>query len=210
MNTPSHAILNLSLLVHARPDAIAPVIGGAILPDVPMLVMYVWARKIRRQSEHQVWSETYWHPFWQQVNHTFHSMPLAAIGATLCYLLDWPALALLFFSALLHCLGDFPLHNHDAHRHFLPFSNYRFISPISYWDPRYHGRVVAQVEKVAVLLATLYLLPQVDSWFIRGLMVAVNLTYFSGLFYRWVFQGCIRTQALHSRQQLREEEEMAL
>ncbi len=195
MNTPSHAIVNLALLMNGRSEAVLPVIIGATLPDIPMFVMYFWAKRIRRQSEAKIWSETYWQPHWQQVVHLFHSIPLAAIAATLAHFLGWQWLKLVGLSAILHSLGDLPIHNHDAHRHFLPFSQYRFISPISYWDPRHHGRVVAWVERGLVLVISIYLFPHVDFWVVRFLLVALNLSYLTGHFYRWVFQGCLRTQA---------------
>jgi hypothetical protein len=67
-----------------------------------------------------------------------------------------PDLALFCASALLHALCDFPLHAIDAHRHFLPFSQYRFISPLSYWDVRYHAQKVAVVESLLVLVGSSY------------------------------------------------------
>ena len=66
-------------------------------------------------------------------------------------------LAAFFGSMLLHALADLPLHAEDAHRHFLPFSHYRFISPISYWDVRYHAREVAIVETLVVAGAAAFL-----------------------------------------------------
>jgi hypothetical protein len=48
---------------------------------------------------------------------------------------------------------DLPLHHEDAHRHFLPFTNWRFISPVSYWDPEYHGRIIAVIEILFTLAA---------------------------------------------------------
>lgn len=191
MNTPSHAILNLALL-SSQPQAVVPVIAGGILPDVPMFVMYFWAKRVRRLPERQIWAETYWHPFWQAANHSFHSIPLQAIAIGLCHGLHWSFGELLFLSALLHSFADLPLHNHDAHRHFFPFSHYRFISPISYWDPRCFGREVGRVEKLLVLAASVYLFAAIDSWLIRVLLVIVNATYLTGYFYRWVFQGCVR------------------
>jgi hypothetical protein len=195
MNTPSHAIVNLALLMNGRSEAVLPIIVGAVLPDVPMFVMYFWAKRVLRQSEAQVWSETYWKPHWQWAVHLFHSIPLAAIATFLFHLIGWQWLELICLSAILHSLGDLPLHNHDAHRHFLPFSRYRLISPISYWDPRHYGRLIAWVEKGLVLALSIYLFPIVNSWVIRLLLVAFNLSYLTGHFYRWVFQDCLRTQA---------------
>ncbi len=194
MNTPSHAIVNLALLIDQQPEAILPIAIGAVLPDVPMFVMYFWARGIRRQCERQIWRETYWTPFWQTINHSFHSIPLAAIAAISAHFAGWQLAELLFLSAILHSLGDLPIHNHDAHRHFLPFSHFRFISPLSYWDPRHHGRIVSLVEKLLVLAATLYIFPMLDSWLARGLLVTVNLAYLSGYFYRAVSQSCVEAK----------------
>lgn len=195
MNTPSHAILNLVVLMDQQPQTVLPIVLGGILPDVPMFVLYFWAKGVRRQSEQQIWAETFWLPFWQNINHTFHSIPLAGIGLTIAHSAGWQVAELLFLSMLLHCLGDLPLHNYDAHRHFLPFSQYRFISPLSYWDPKYHGRTVALVERMLVLVATLYLFPQIDSWTVRILMLLVNGFYLTGQFYRLVSHGCVASKA---------------
>ncbi len=190
MNTPSHAILNLTVLMQVQPEAVTPIVCGAVLPDVPMFVMYLWAKQVRQQSEQQIWEEIYWTPFWQRINHGFHSIPLQVGGMAVSHLAGWTPLEILFLSAVFHALGDLPIHNHDAHRHFFPFSNYRFISPLSYWDPQHHGKVVALVEKILVLASTIYLLPRVDHWLLQGLMVLFNVTYWTGYFYRIVFQRC--------------------
>ncbi|MEQ9571409.1 MAG: hypothetical protein RLN95_04890, partial [Nitratireductor sp.] len=42
-------------------------------------------------------------------------------------------------SALLHSLIDFLTHRADAHMHLWPLSDWRFRSPVSYWDPDYYG-----------------------------------------------------------------------
>lgn len=194
MNTPSHAVVNLALLLDQQPEALLPVTMGAVLPDIPMFVMYFWAKHLRRQSERQIWTETYWKPFWQTINHSFHSIPIAAIGAAIAHVAGWQIAELLFLSAILHCLGDLPIHNHDAHRHFLPFSHYRFISPLSYWDPHHHGRIVSFVEKLLVLAATLYLFPFITSLPVRVLLVGINLAYFSGYFYRAISHGCVQAK----------------
>ncbi|WP_110984508.1 hypothetical protein [Acaryochloris thomasi] len=175
MNTPSHAILNLALLL-PEPQALPIITLGAILPDVPMFVLYAWA-KIRRIPARQLWTETYYLPFWQTWTDLFHSIPLASVGVGVGILCQSHTLALLSGSAVLHSLLDLPVHHDDAHRHFFPFHHYRFISPVSYWDPRHHGYIVALVEILLVLIATLYLFPIVESVFVQGLFIAVNVLY---------------------------------
>ncbi|MBD1923054.1 hypothetical protein H6F77_18545 [Microcoleus sp. FACHB-831] len=178
MNTPSHVILNLAILIN--PQSISqplPILCGAVLPDIPMFLLYFWAKFIRRLPERQIWTETYYEPFWQNITHTFHSIPLALIGWLVAYYFSWQEIQIIFSSVFLHSLCDLPVHNDDAHRHFLPFSNYRFISPISYWDVKHHGEVVAKVEMLLVLVATLYVLPFFHSYISKGLLIGVNLMY---------------------------------
>jgi hypothetical protein len=154
-----------------------PILYGAVLPDIPMFLLYFWAKFIRRLPERQIWTETYYEPFWQNITHTFHSIPLALIGWVVAYYLGWQEIQLIFSSVFLHSLFDLPVHNDDAHRHFLPFSNYRFISPISYWDVKHHGEVVAKVEMLLVLVATLYVFPFFHSYISKSLLIGVNLMY---------------------------------
>lgn len=75
---------------------------------------------------------------------------------------------------LLHHLGDLPLHHDDAHRHFFPLSNFRLISPVSYWDPQHYGTLVALVELAAVLVASAYLLRLVKSRWGRAVLLLAN------------------------------------
>ncbi len=204
MNTPSHALINLSLLLPVAPASplfAGAIFVGSILPDLPMFVLYVWAKGIKRQPEGKIWSKTYWEPFWQNFTHGFHSIPLGLLGAVgvtmvwgdISHPFDSPW-ACLFFSAVLHDLGDLPVHHDDAHRHFLPFSRYRFISPFSYWDRRYHARWVSLVEKLLVLVATAFLWVPFQSWVIRTLLLAVNLLYWSSYCYRFFVRGCEQAQ----------------
>ena len=68
--------------------------------------------------------------------------------------LRWSAfLFALFLSLLLHTLGDLPLHHDDGHRHFFPFLDWRFESPVSYWDPAHYGLWFSLVEATAVAVA---------------------------------------------------------
>ncbi len=178
MNTPSHAILNLAILL-PQPQATAalPIIAvGAVLPDIPMFVLYLWA-KLRRIPPSTLWTETYYQAFWQNWTDLFHSIPLAVLGGGVGLLVHSQFLVLLCGSAVLHSLLDLPVHHDDAHRHFFPFHPYRFVSPFSYWDPRHYGYIVALIEIVLVVLATIYLFPQVESMLVKGTFISVNLLY---------------------------------
>ncbi len=46
---------------------------------------------------------------------------------------------------------DLPVHHDDGHRHFFPLSDWRFASPVSYWDPEHYGRIVGTAEAVFVV-----------------------------------------------------------
>ena len=157
MNTPAHVIINL-LLLSRKPDhrRSAIIVAGALLPDLAIIVFYGW-HLLLGTNESQIWSVEYYRPLWQGGIDIFNSIPLISLAM----LLSWYArqyLLLIFFSSmLLHVFGDLPLHHDDAHRHFFPFSDWRFESPVSYWDPAHHGAWAGLVEFVSVLAAALWM-----------------------------------------------------
>jgi hypothetical protein len=149
MRTPGHAVLNLALLGPSAPGA---VLAGAILPDLPIAILYLRER-LRGTPEEEIWAVHYQRRSWQDFIHGAHSIPLSLAGALLALALSAQSLALFFASTLLHAVADFPVHVQDAHRHLFPLSDYRFISPLSYWDERFYGRQVTQVELLLVFAA---------------------------------------------------------
>src|SRR5258706_434314 len=62
MNTPAHAVLNLVLL-GATKDArrAPPVLVGAVLPDLPIVVLYAYER-LRGMPEAWIWRTAYYDP----------------------------------------------------------------------------------------------------------------------------------------------------
>ncbi|MGB3510066.1 MAG: hypothetical protein WBA93_12650 [Microcoleaceae cyanobacterium] len=184
MNTPSHAIINLALLAKPQlPEANLAIVIGGILPDIPIFLFYFWAKFIARLPEAKIWSEAYYQPFIQNLVAIFHSIPLAMIGLLISYYFGCEILQVICISLILHSLLDLPVHNNDAHRHFFPLSNYRFISPISYWDPKHYGSIVALVEMLLVLLGTLRAFPGINSVVGKGLIIMVNIFYGSSYIY---------------------------
>jgi hypothetical protein len=157
MNTQTHILLAGALF--ARPGrenrlANTAVLIGAFVPDALIFVMFVWSKFIGA-PEAEVWNVWYFSPPWMTAIDWMNSIPLFLGVALPAYALRQRspeftrytnALLLFALAALVHILGDLPFHVEDGHAHFIPFSQWRFASPVSYWDPRYFGNVVALIE----------------------------------------------------------------
>lgn len=153
MNTPAHLVVNLALLGRAERPATAPILGGALLPDVPMFLFYVWQKRLG-SSEASIWGDLYFRPGWQDFFDVFNSIPLAGLGLLLAAVTRRKLLHLFFASMLVHLGIDLLVHVDDAHRHFLPFSEWRFVRAVSYWDPRYLGAFGAGLEMAVVVASS--------------------------------------------------------
>jgi len=155
VNTPGHAVVNLALLGRKeRPELAPAILAGAILPDLAIVAFYLWQRFVEHLPERTIWQVAYFQSAWQPVIDLLHSLPLAALGYAAARLLASAQGRAFFASLLLHSLADLPLHHEDAHRHFFPLSDWRFASPLSYWDPRHHGGVGAAAELLLVAIAS--------------------------------------------------------
>jgi len=158
MNTPAHALINLATLGRKdRSETAAPIVAGAVLPDVPIFLFYGYEKWIERAPEREIWSSLYFAPEWQAVFDLVHSLPLTLAGCAVAARLGARRWAALFLSMALHAAVDFCVHADDAHRHFYPFSDWRFHSPFSYWDPRHHGVLGAGIEAALVVLSSIVL-----------------------------------------------------
>ena len=179
MHLPAHIILNALVLGRGRwCSAWIAVTGGAIFPDVPMLIFYAYQRVFLCRSELMIWSSDYFQRQWQYVFDMFHSIPLIATAVFIAWRARASLWLVFFLSMFLHVLGDLPLHNNDAHAHFLPLSNWRFMSPVSYWDPQYYGRYFAVAEMALVFFGALDLTRRSAQWRVLGLSA---LALYAGL-----------------------------
>lgn len=179
MNTPGHAVLNLALLGDDADRHIdAAVVAGALLPDLPMVGFYPWVRVVEGLPEDVIWNEAYFQPGWQALFDVFNSIPVVLVVLWLAHRLEWAGVRALSLSMLLHFALDLPLHHSDGHRHFFPLSDFRFESPVSYWEPGHFGHLVGLLEVGLVLGLTVFvLLPRYRSWWWRGGLLAANLGY---------------------------------
>lgn len=158
MNTPSHVAAGLLLFRHVRTWKDVGAIGlGATLPDLPMFGFFAYQTFWLGRSQRELWTTLYFDPNWQLFFDLFNSIPCAALLLAISYYLGSKTTTLLVGSALLHMVCDLPVHHDDAHRHFLPLSNWRFESPISYWDPKHFGVIFAICELLFSIVACVWL-----------------------------------------------------
>ena len=178
MNTPSHYVINLAVLSQTvAPKQNVAITLGAILPDIPIFLFYFIAKYIYKLPEAKIWSEAYYEPMNQNIVALFHSIPLAIFGLLICIYFNWQFGIVLFISMIGHSLLDLPVHNDDAHRHFFPFSDYRLISPFSYWDVNHYAKYVAGIELLLVLGANPLVINCLQSPFTKGLVIVIDLFY---------------------------------
>jgi hypothetical protein len=159
LNTPAHIVAGLALLGRGRGSRYPRwIVLGTLLPDLPMWVFYLWQRLVLSTPERIIWGSSYFEPGWQAFFDFFNSIPIALLGLAIAgHWRAWPAIYLCA-GMLLHFAMDLPFHHDDGHGHLYPFSDWRFESPVSYWDPAHYGRLGAGLELafVALAVATLY------------------------------------------------------
>lgn len=157
MNTPSHILIGCAAVGSRPASRLWPAFLGGAIPDAPIYLFYAYEKLVLSVPESRIWRLDYFSSPIQPVLDGLHSFPLilgalALAAAARSELLRWFCTSL-----LLHACADFPLHHDDAHRQFFPLSDYRFASPVSYWDPRHHGVLGVSLE-FAVAAAALAVL----------------------------------------------------
>ncbi len=159
---------------------------GSITPDMPLwflsiggIIYYHW---IKGWSLNKVFNYLfdglYFHnPFWIACHNVFHSPILLLLGLTLvwryrnhigsphrwCF---WFLIACIF-----HSFVDIFTHADDGPLLFFPLEwTIRFNSPVSYWDPRYHGREFSFFENILDVLLSIYLISPVIYRYFRRII----------------------------------------
>ena len=152
MNTQTHMLLASAVLGRraGRTSGAehAAILGGALAPDLSIYVLATFAAATGVTGE-ALWGELYWSEPWQTLSAVSNSVPLwgAVLAASFALRSRAQRLCVLVCAAaLLHLAFDLPLHADDAHSHFWPLTDWRFRSPVSYWDPGHHGRWAGAAE----------------------------------------------------------------
>lgn len=169
MNTPAHLIMGAAVFGKPQSGRVTlAAILGAMIPDASLYILAGWELIVRGTPDSVVFGEMYFSDAWQRVFAIDNSFVLwgVALVVALWTRTSW-AIALCG-AALLHIALDFPLHNEDARMHFWPLTDWKFYSPISYWDSSSGGRVVGVIEMVLVLAMAVVLLWRFRSWWWRS------------------------------------------
>ena len=164
MNTPTHLLIGAAVLARKGDDKGArwrnwAILAGALLPDAAIFILFGWARIVQGASEQELWSKIYWSAPWQSLMAIFNSAPLYTAVVLIGVAARQTWLALIGLAALLHLAFDLPFHHDDAHAHFWPFTDWRFRSPLSYWDDNHHGDWVSLAE-IALSIGLIWFLWQ--------------------------------------------------
>ncbi len=183
MITTSHIIYSWSLftwLNHKKPNRnvlLHAIIAGALFPDISIFLFYWYYRFIGGVSDTTIWSDLYFNSPWSVVITLSHSFIIWPALLVVAILFSWPILRWLSFGALMHSVTDFFVHNSDAYAHLLPLSNWKFTSPISYWDPNYYGILIGRLDAIFILMLLFYLYKQTKSKLLKRSIVLLVLFY---------------------------------
>ena len=182
MNSPTHTLLALALLSKKGDKRRNwAVVLGSIIPDA---AIYLWApyqRFVNGVSGEQMWRELYFAPPMQNLIAYFNSVPIYGALAVLGYVMrakTWGKLMLFFaLAALIHMATDLPVHNHDAYRHFWPFSDWRFISPLSYYERDHHAGWVSLIEAGLAIISIIVLWRRFPKLWVKVTLGLLALLY---------------------------------
>ncbi len=159
MNTPAHLLIGAALF--GKRDNIR-LLGGALLggllPDVSLYLLAGFSIFILNISPNVVFGELYFSDTWQTIFSIDNSFFVWGILLAIAIKSQSKFFIALTTSAVLHVVSDFALHHDDARAHLWPLSDWRFESPISYWDSNHHAFYVIPVEGILCAIATVYLL----------------------------------------------------
>jgi hypothetical protein len=146
---------------------------GSIAPDLPLLLLSIgsffyyrtmlgWDGRLTFRYIYDILFFT--DPFWIVSHNTLHAPVVLLAGLGMLwkihgrekiYELGW---FWFLASCLFHAFIDVFTHYDDGPLLFFPFDwQYRFFSPVSYWDRDHYGAIFSRFERILDVLLVLYL-----------------------------------------------------
>ena len=185
MNTQSHILMGALLFGRKVPKLAWAGVAGGIIPDAPMYAIVAFLRATGHPLD-VIFGKLYWEHWWQVANAIGHNFWLWGIAVLIGLAMRNSANSthagrgayVLAFggSALVHSIIDFLVHRNDGHMHFWPVSEWRFVSPVSYWDSAHYGTQFGLFEAVLGVTMAVLLFRQFKNWLVRaGLVIMVVL-----------------------------------
>ena len=182
MNSPTHSLLALALLAkegHTKRNW--AIFIGSVIPDV---AIYIWApyqKFVNGVSGAEMWGKLYFEPPMQNLIASFNSGPIYMVLTMIGYAARsklW-GMFMMFFgvAALIHMATDLPVHGHDAYKHFWPLSEWRFYSPISYYEADLHGAWVSLVEMLIAFVSIFILWKRFPKLWVKTVLGILAFLY---------------------------------
>lgn len=187
MITPSHIIYSWALARKTEANSQNPdqkhtpkrtlaFVLGALFPDTPTYLFFIVCGLILGYSGEAMWDDMYFNSGWSLPITLFHSFWLWPVLIGLSTYLGLSFVRWFSISAFFHSLVDFLVHTDDAYRHFWPFSDWKFHSPVSYYRASEYGNWVSAFDSLLVLGLLTYLYTKYrGKW--RILILGIGLLY---------------------------------
>lgn len=188
MLTTTHVLVGAAVATRSRFRPWQITLGwlGGFAPDASIFFMFGLSR-VSNMPGDVVWREPdglYWQEPWQTFSAISNSIPLWLLGTLVGLFLLMRVdrykafgLALLIFSAagLTHVIADFLTHADDAHKHMWPLTDWRFNSPVSYWQDAYYAQQFRIFETLLNVGLMIFLVVSFKQWPVRILAVLLAL-----------------------------------
>jgi hypothetical protein len=133
---------------------VGPLVAGAILPDLPYVVFFVAAaieHGPRAFADPALWRSVWAHPLVVGL-HSFLPWAVTMLLLISTHAGRSPGVVAFIAGWGSHIVIDMFTHRSDGYPIFWPLSDYRFPTPVSYWEPAYHSRAFALVCDGAIVV----------------------------------------------------------
>lgn len=176
VNSQSHILIGAVLYGRKIPNRAWAAAAGGIAPDVPMLAIVATLR-LAGVPARRIFGELYWENWWQVTNAIGHSFLLWGALVIVGFALKRELILAFAASGLTHAVIDFLVHREDAHMQFWPLTRWKFVSPVSYWDPSHFGHYFGAFEALLGLAMAVVIFRRFRSKIVRVFLLLAMAVY---------------------------------